>query len=173
VALKSGHLAYLRVPPLIVRGAERFLDSVESPGGRRFGETSKTNGTRATTAAGLLCRIYLGAKLNEPEIQKGIKRIQRWGPSGDPLYNFFAMQLLFQNRSDACYKSRSEVREKLFAEQATEGHNLGSWLTEPEKRRTDRRYGRLYQTAMGAWIAGMREPHLPIYGSDEDIEFEL
>ena len=77
MALKSGHLAYLHVPPETVRGASRFLDSVQLDGGAIYGYRSPDDRgpdtDRATTAVGLLCRMYLGWEREKPALQRGVR----------------------------------------------------------------------------------------------------
>src|SRR5437764_9305381 len=61
MALKSGHMAYLRVDPKTIQGATHFLDTVGTDSGSYYGYTDPGRG-QATTAVGLLCRMYLGWK---------------------------------------------------------------------------------------------------------------
>lgn len=60
MALKSAQLAYLEVPPQTLDGVTKFLDSVARENGAGYGYMTPLQGTPATDAVGLLCRMYLG-----------------------------------------------------------------------------------------------------------------
>ena len=95
MALKSGHMAYLRVPSITVRRAYDFLDSVEADSGAQYGYTSPAEGRAATTAIGLLCRMYLGWKQDEPALIRGVQWLGNRGPSTtDMYYNYYATQVM-------------------------------------------------------------------------------
>lgn len=87
-ALYAARQAGLNVPKHTLRGAERFLDSVEAigaldiargpgnpkPGPRglgKFGYTGPESPRPTMTAVGLLCRQYLGARWNDPSLLNG------------------------------------------------------------------------------------------------------
>ena len=55
-------MAYLRVPPATMRKAGYFLDYVQSDRGAVYGYQRPESRRPATTAIGLLCRMYLGWK---------------------------------------------------------------------------------------------------------------
>ncbi|MHC4176819.1 MAG: prenyltransferase/squalene oxidase repeat-containing protein, partial [Planctomycetota bacterium] len=81
MALKSGHMSYLRVPPVTVKRASQFLDSVQANYGANYGYTAPAGNRDATTAIGLLCRMYLGWKKEHPGLQRGVQWISDLGPS--------------------------------------------------------------------------------------------
>ena len=58
-------MAYLTVDPDTIQGAIKFLDSVQAESGAKYGYTGPGAG-QATTAIGLLCRMYLGWKKDNP-----------------------------------------------------------------------------------------------------------
>ena len=100
MALKSGHMAYLQVPPATIQGAIKFLDSAQADGGSRYGYTGPGQG-QGTTAVGLLCRMYLGWKHENPALQRGVEYLSRLGPSrGNMYYNYYATQVLRQYCGD-------------------------------------------------------------------------
>src|SRR5438094_5023943 len=78
MALKSGHMAYLAVDPKTIQGAIKFLDSVQADGGAKYGYTNPGQG-QGTTGVGLLCRMYLGWKHENPALERGVKFISNLG----------------------------------------------------------------------------------------------
>src|SRR4029078_10906716 len=101
IALKSAHMAYLKVQPDTIRKAGYFLDSVQVEDGAAYGYTGP--GQRyATTAIGLLCRMYLGWQRGTPALVRGIEAISEAGPSlestgperNNMYYNYYATQVL-------------------------------------------------------------------------------
>ena len=80
------------VPAL--RRALRFLAKTQADGGATYGETVSGK-EPAATAMGLLCRQYLGAKRNDPAMQRGIAFLGGLGPSKTDLaFDYFATETL-------------------------------------------------------------------------------
>ena len=65
MALKSGFIADLAVSRQTYHKASLFLDSVQSDSGAVYGY-NEPGSKEATTAIGLLCRMYLGWKRDNP-----------------------------------------------------------------------------------------------------------
>ena len=101
MALKSASMAYLNVPQDTIRKAGYFLDSVQTENGSLYGYTSAGRGS-ATSAIGLLCRMYMGWKHENPALIQGVQILSEAGPSlddsGPPrnnmYYNYYATQVL-------------------------------------------------------------------------------
>src|SRR5438105_14183358 len=74
MALKSGHMAYLAVDPRTIQGAIKFLDSTQADSGAKYGYTGPGQGN-GTTAVGLLCRMYLGWKHDNPALKRGVEQM--------------------------------------------------------------------------------------------------
>lgn len=162
MALKSGHMAYLRVDPKTVQGAVHFLDTVGVDSGTYYGYTDPGKG-QGTTAVGLLCRMYLGWKKDNPALQRGIEYLAATGPSKSNLYyDYYATQVLCQNEGEKWDKWNVEMRDWLIATQDTSGHQLGSWHV-PGDIGADRG-GRLYSTALSTMILEVYYRHMPLYG---------
>ena len=107
MALKSGHMAYLIVPKETIIGASKFLDSAQADSGAKYGYTGPGGGT-ATTAIGLLCRMYLGWKKDNPALQRGAEFIGKTGPSkGNMYYNYYATQVMRHYGGDEAGPPRS------------------------------------------------------------------
>ena len=171
MALKSGHMAYLRVPPATVKRAFAFLDSVQANSGATYGYTSPGTG-KATTAIGLLCRMYLGWKKDYPALQRGAKMISKWGPSKSNMYyNYYATQVMRHVEGDMWKKWNSVMRDQLVNSQSKNGHETGSWfMGNPQKPALCEKHGgRLYCTSMATMVLEVYYRHMPIYGK-ESIE---
>jgi len=169
MAMKSGHMAYLRVPPVTVQKAFRFLDSVQANNGAHYGYTDPAANREGTTAVGLLCRMYLGWKKDNPALQRGVKWISDRGPSPNNLYyNYYATQVMRHWEGERWDKWNSVMRDQLVSSQAEKGHEKGSWFMEAGHV-TDRG-GRLYCTSMATMILEVYYRHLPIYRKESTEE---
>ena len=171
MALKSGHMAYLTVPPATVLGATKFLDSVQADSGSKYGYTGPGAG-QATTAVGLLCRMYLGWKKDNPGLQRGVQYLSTTGPSKSNMYyNYYATQIMRHNEGEEWKKWNKEMHDWLVGSQAKEGHEKGSWFMGGGDHGADAG-GRLYCTSMATMILEVYYRHMPIYGkaaSEEDF----
>lgn len=149
LALKAAHKAYLKIPATTVRDVSKFFDSVQSDRGAAYGYSTPGE-EPAATAAGLLCRMYLGWRKEIPALPRGIKRLDQWGPSRhDMFYNFFATDARRHYGGDGWKVWNAALRDYLIAAQADDGHEKGSWhfASDPHGAQWG---GRLYCTAMAA-----------------------
>jgi len=162
MALKSGHMAYLRVPPATIAKASQYLDTVATNGGANYGYNQAGSG-EATTAIGLLCRMYLGWKKDNPGLKRGVEWLSSHGPAKNPAnmyYNYYATQVMRHWEGDEWKKWNEDVRNWLVDTQVKEGPEAGSWYA---NSRWGSRGGRLYYTAMATMILEVYYRHLPIY----------
>jgi hypothetical protein len=164
MALKSGDMANLRVNPLTVKKAVAFLDSVQSDDGAAYGYTDKSTPAPARNAVGLLCRMYLGWKKNNPALQRGVANLAKAGPSKDLYHNYYATQVLHHLEGDAWTAWNTRMRDLLLNTQAKRGHEAGSWYDGVDVGHGADAAGRLYCTALSAMILEVYYRHLPIYG---------
>ncbi|QDU29777.1 hypothetical protein ETAA8_48920 [Anatilimnocola aggregata] len=171
MALKSGHMAYLQVPPGTIVGANKFLDSVMSDYAY-YGYTDPGRG-QATTAIGMLCRMYLGWKKDHPGIEKGIEYLSKTGPSpGNMYYNYYATQCMRHYEGEHWDKWNVKMRDSLVKSQEKDGHMKGSWAMKGDHG--TERGGRLYCTSMATMILEVYYRHMPIYGKNAaEDEFPL
>ncbi len=161
MALKSGHMAYLQVPPATIVGANKFLDSVMSDYAY-YGYTDPGRG-QATTAIGILCRMYLGWKKDHPGIEKGVQYLSTTGPSpGNMYYNYYATQVMRHYEGEMWDKWNVKMRDSLIASQEKAAHLKGSWHMKGDHGAE--RGGRLYCTSMACMILEVYYRHMPIYG---------
>jgi hypothetical protein len=174
MALKTGHMGYLLVDPNTVKGAIKFLDSVQAYSGVHYGYTAPAVGRDATTAIGLLCRMYLGWKKHHPALLKGMEYISDKGPSKSNMYfNYYATQVMRQFEGDVWEKWNEEMRDHLVKSQNKKGHTTGSWYL-GEGDHGASKGGRLYCTSLATMILEVYYRHPPIYKKRvPDDEFPL
>lgn len=175
LALKSGHMSYLRVPSSVVHGASLFLDSVATDQGTGYAYTGgNLDYRKSTSAIGLLCRMYLGWNRQNEILARGVERVAQTGPSKTDFYfNYYAAQLLFQftgGEGPLWGKWNEQLRDQLVDTQSTQGHELGSWITK-ESHAVDRG-GRHYCTAIACMTLEVYYRHMPIYRT-EAVETEF
>jgi Squalene-hopene cyclase C-terminal domain len=172
MALKSGHLAYLRVNPATIQGATRFLDSVQQDSGSQYGYTGPGSGP-ATSAIGLLSRMYLGWKKDSPALQRGVEMLAKKGPSsGAMYYNYYATQVMRQHGGKPWDEWNAVMRDSLVNSQSKQGHEAGSWFMRGDHGAE--RGGRVYCTSLATMILEVYYRHMPIYKSQAtDEEFRI
>lgn len=162
MALKSGHMAYLSVPPNVIKGAENFLNLVQTDSGSSYGYATPGAGP-ATSAVGLLCRMYLGWKHEEPALQRGVEKLSKMGPSKNNMYyNYYATQVLHHYEGELWTKWNNVMRDQLVNSQSKAGHEAGSWFFGGGDHGSERG-GRVYTTAMSTLTLEVYYRHLPIY----------
>ncbi len=162
MALKSGYMGHLAVPPQTIQGSMLFLDKVQSNGGAVYGYTGPVPKFRpATSAVGLLCRMYTGWDKNHPGIVAGVKEIGKHGFSkNDFYYNYYAAQVLRQYGGVEWDKFNVEMRDHLVATQAQEGGAKGSWYV---KGGHTSNAGRLCITSFATMMLEVYYRHMPLY----------
>lgn len=167
-ALKSAALAGVAVPTPTIDAACRFLDSVQARYGEAYGYQS-SRAKPATSAVGLLCRLYTGWK-NEATIDAGLGALARPGPTPVAVYqNFYLSQALLQRGHPAWPKWNARNRDQLVAAQAGFGHEAGSWsFADPDTAPG----GRLAHTALAVLTLEVYYRLLPIFKQDAvEVEF--
>jgi hypothetical protein len=164
MALKSAKNSGLKVPELTLANASRFLDSVQTEGGSRYGY-DHPGATPAMTAIGLLCRMYLGWTRNKQPLRNGVEYLIHTGPSTDDIYyDYYASQTLHQ-WGGAEWKKWNEVfRDRLVETQVKRGDAAGSW--KPTGDRGAGAGGRLYQTCLSVMTLEVYYRYLPLYQKD-------
>jgi hypothetical protein len=163
MALKSGQMARLNVDSPAIFSARRFLASVQTADGSQYGYQSRKP-RPATTAVGLLCRMYTGWQRDNPALAKGIAQLGTWGPSKDDIYyNYYATQTLFHWAGPEWEPWNRKMRDRLISTQEREGHPSGSWYFESQWSAAG---GRLYNTAMATMILEVYYRFMPLYGEE-------
>ncbi|MFP6649029.1 MAG: hypothetical protein VB817_06195 [Pirellulaceae bacterium] len=163
MALKSGHMAYLKVPPGTVKGAYHFLDSVQANSGSSYGYT--TPGSRAATnAVGLLCRMYLGWKKDHGALQGGVAVLDKQGPTKNMYYNYYATQIMRHYGGEEWEKWNNKMRDQMVNSQSKVGAEKGSWYIGGDHGAKSG--GRLYDTSMATMILEVYYRHMPLFKQD-------
>ncbi len=163
MALKSGRMSGLYVDPSTVAGAMNFLDFVERDGGADYGYLNDEQGSSATRAIGLLSRMYLGWQPEYPPLERGIKELQRIGPSRNDLYySYYATQVMYHHGGEVWNRWNPQMRDSLVSSQVGGGEYAGSWVAaDPHGAKAG---GRLYATAMSTMTLEIYYRYLPLYG---------
>ena len=182
MALKSGYMSKLRVNKGTVIGASKFLDSVQDGDyGHIYHYLPEKNrpadATHATTAIGLLCRMYLGWDKNHPGIAEGVNLMgNKWGPEiaggTNMYYNYYATQVVFHYGGDTWKEWNKKMRDHLVNTQVKDekDHAFGSWYFNGDHG--SKSGGRLYITALSAMTLEVYYRYMPIYKS-KSVEDDL
>ncbi|MBR4833963.1 MAG: hypothetical protein IKU86_06500 [Thermoguttaceae bacterium] len=179
MALRSGVVGSLDVAPNVLDGALHFLrDVVAFEGGSRYHYMKDTSESTATSAIGLLCRLYLDWTPDDETLLKGVDRLVEIGPSfGNPYYNYYATQLVHHVGGSRWVRWNGAIRDKLIETQVLEGHERGSWYPSDADGHCQTG-GRLYATALNCLILEVYYRHLPIHQKIQsepsfDVDFSL
>jgi hypothetical protein len=187
MALKSAVLSYIQVPGRAKALANRWLDLVQynAPSNASIGshygyrkpadQGGKNRVSTPCSAIGLLCRMYLGAKKEDPGMQAGVKAVAQMGPGSDIYFNYYGAMLMYQadGPDGEMWKVWNlKMRDKLVKDQVKQGKDKGSWLIDKSH---GNKGGRLYNTAMCAMTLEVYYRYMPIYqkGNVEKDDFPL
>ena len=167
MALRSGQLAGLAVPPETIVRAGEFLDSVQTDDGAAYGYQRPEKHATAT-AIGLLCRMYSGWRRGDPRLARGVEQLAARGPSYDDMYfNYHATQVLHHYEGPQWGPWNDRLREHLIATQAERSHESGSWhFADPHTTAG----GRLCDTALCLLSLEVYYRYLPLYGR-QSVQF--
>jgi hypothetical protein len=178
MALKSGELAGLSVPPEAYARVVRWLDGAQSLGGAQYSYRPEAtiphqrNPSLAMTAEGLLMRLYTGWDRTSPQVVAGVEHLKqnlpsigtRTQPLRDSYYWYYATQVMFQSQGDAWNAWNERLRNLLVNSQVQSGALTGSW--DPRGTIPDRwglEGGRIYVTAMHLLMLEVYYRNLPLY----------
>ncbi len=164
MALKSGEMAGLHVPPQTLALAGKWLDSVEGQGNSqgRFGYTSR-GGTVAMTAEGLLCRQFMGLGRNDPSMRAGADFLATHLPAAGKdtsYYWYYGTQVMYHMQGDYWTRWNDNMRDMLIARQKTSGAVAGTW---DPRDNFEQQGGRLYTTSLRLLMLEVYYRHLPLY----------
>jgi hypothetical protein len=161
MALRSGELAGLRVPTPALSLVEKFLDRVQSDEGAKYGYQD-TDPTRACSAIGLLCRIFLGWPREQLALMRAVSRYEKQGPHKTDMYsNYNATQVMHHVGGSPWLSWNKRMRDYLLSTQATAGHENGSWYFVGDEH--GKVGGRLYTTCLAIMTLEVYYRYLPIY----------
>lgn len=172
MALKAASQAKMRVPQAAFRGAGLFLDSVQYEGGSQYSYTAipKSPPTPTLSAAGLLCRMYLGWDNRRPALKAGVAYLDKVKPATNNMYyNYYATQVLHHWGGEEWDRWNDVMREQLVRTQLRDGPEAGSWdVADPHGSVG----GRLFMTSLCVMTLEVYYRHLPLYQRDKvKVEF--
>jgi len=183
MALKSGQMSGLTIPPKTLKMAEKFLDSVEVKGngdGYGSGLYSYLPGGGATptmTAAALLCRMYLGINPKNLGLIKGVDYLKKYPPgvTGNKYYEYYSTQVFHHMGGDAWDfwnkgpEGKTGIRDHYVNTMdqgvAPKGHQIGSWKPDPRGGHANDG-GRIMSTGLTVLALEVYYRHLPLYRRD-------
>ncbi len=171
MALKSAELAGLGVSSSTLLGMRSFLrDVVAIDGGSRYSYMRDSSESNSTDAIGLLCRLYLDWRVDNPDLLKGAKRLADGDRSlSDPYYLYYVSQLLHNVGGSVWNDWNREMREKLIRAQRMDGHERGSWYPDTPGGHSSSG-GRLYATSLNCMVLEVYYRHMPLYQKMEASE---
>ncbi|MHB8897280.1 MAG: prenyltransferase/squalene oxidase repeat-containing protein [Thermoguttaceae bacterium] len=160
MALKSGEMAGLRIKTPTMYRVNDFLDTVQSEEGAKYGYMDPVS-RPATTAVGLLCRMYLRWLRSHAGLAAGIKYLDETGPSKNDMYfNYYATLVMHHWQGSEWKRWNDRMRDYLIQSQSSQGHENGSWYFEHEH---SLKGGRLYNTAMTIMTLEVYYRYMPLY----------
>lgn len=164
MALRSGQMVYLRIPPDTFSGAVRFLDSAGQDYGAFYGYLA--GGKEPTcTAVGLLSRMYTGWRRDNGGLVRGVAYLSQLGPSkSDMYYNYYATQVMRHWGGGEWLAWNRQMRDYLVETQARAGHESGSWSF-ADSHHNSEKGGRLFNTCLAILTLEVYYRYLPLYGS--------
>jgi hypothetical protein len=180
MAMKSGELAGLKVPPQTYDGLRGWLEHAATPWGTparyayrpRSTEQNQAQPSLAMTAEGLLMQQYLGWQRDNPYLRDGAEYLKANLPklgtptlrTRDCYYWYYATQVMFQMQGEYWTSWNEALRPLLIDNQVQEGQFAGSWEpTGPTPDRWGPHGGRLYVTCMHLLMLEVYYRHLPLY----------
>ncbi len=161
MALKSCERAGFSTGEVTWDLADSFVKSLGTSDGR-FGYQRPEAQTPITTAVGMLSRMYLGASLEDDQIELGCQYLIERKPSKSDMYFNYYATLVLHHRSDKDWpKWNVELRDYLINTQDNAGtHSAGSWYFADEHGAVG---GRLYTTAMAVMTLEVYYRYMPLY----------
>lgn len=163
MALKSAKIAKLTVPGKTIGKATAFLNFVQANGGANYGYDGPGAGP-ATSAVGLLCRMYLGWDQKNPGLKKGVEFLSATGPQPANMYfNYYGTQVMHHWGGAPWDKWNNVMREYLVKSQEKQGDAAGSWKPLRAGDHGDTAGGRHYRTCMSIMTLEVYYRHLPLY----------
>jgi len=181
MALKSAKMAGLKVDGTAFQGVNAYLDKVTEKGADGKVEVTYhpeerissgfEEDTRCTTAIGMLCRQFLGARQDDPLVTGSAKFLSVHLPDWKKChfyYWYYATLAMFQ-QGGAEWNRWNDAMKKTLVDNQCKGGPMdgsvndkdGSW--DPKCYYGYRWAGRVYTTALGALTLEIYYRYLPMY----------
>lgn len=160
MALHTARAAGINVADEPFQRATKFLNSVQEENGARYKYEPRPGQTvsRAMTAEGLLCRLYLGWPHDHPSVMDGADFLTRpehmpeWSNGKRNVYEWYYTGQMLHTLADERFKPWYDTLAKQIVEkQMRAGQSRGSWSPlQPDGARYEyaREAGRLYISCM-------------------------
>lgn len=173
MALKSGEMAGLAVPPETFARLEAFLDGVfvgpDLGYGYQITPGKKVFDFRpALTAEALLCRQYLGWRRDDPRLVAGVELLLREAPIDfdyrrKNVYAWYYQTQVCHHAGGAAWQAWNQrMQEQLLPAQVQTGRERGSW--DPANDQWGHIGGRLFMTSLCACMLEVYYRHLSLAG---------
>lgn len=179
MALKSGYMSGMVFPQETIRRASRFLDYVQTDNGAHYGYRQpgdRKKNDMGTTAAAVLCRMYMGTPKDHPGLLAAIDALSTLEEKErkDAYVMYYATQALKQYGGDRWDSWNKKMQDFLVGSQINTGHAAGSWEPKSFNFHHGKQAGRHYHTCMAIMVLEVYYRYLPIYGEQkEEDQFEL
>jgi hypothetical protein len=169
-ALRSAHLAGIKIPGKILKGCSRYLDQAGDQKRVTYGYQPGHEPTPVMTAEALLSRQLLGWPRDYPPLVKGVGQISAHLQSSNErniYYWYYATQLLHNMHNEQWEHWNPKIREGLIRLQVKDdGCAYGSWDPfVPTPDHWAQRAGRLYLTSLSILTLEVYYRYLPLYRS--------
>lgn len=187
--IKNAELSGLDVPAECYQGISKWLQGSQASEREKFlyrynWQAADNPATRhgrvptpVMTSVGLLMRLYLGWKRDNPDMVQGADWLLKsppaegtmLNPQRDTYYWYYATQVMFHMGGDRWKAWYGNLYPMLVRSQVSDGKYAGSW--EPNGRIPDawgRFGGRLYVTTLNLLSLEVYYRHLPIYEATAD-----
>jgi hypothetical protein len=177
MALKSAQLAGLPVSSTVMDNAQKWLHSVAK--GEHLGLYSYQPYREVTptmTAAGMLCKQYLGIDRNDPSILEGKQYLLANLPDNREFrscYYWYYATLVMHNFSGPEWDAWNRTMRRILIEsQEKQGCATGSWdPLAPTIDTWGEQGGRLMETAFNALTLEVYYRYLPLFRTDSQLPY--
>ena len=164
MALQSARVAGLNVPEETLELSGHYLDTVMSQDGVFYSYQKGRRPTHVMTAEALLCRMYSGWTLDNPELKAGIQSLVEKNPpqrkDTNIYYWYYATQVLHHAGGVPWERWNLRLRDILVQTQEKSGHQAGSWKPKGPHANAG---GRIYMTALAICTLEVYYRHAPIF----------
>jgi len=173
MALISARMAGLDVPSDKLDQIHQFLDTVQrkdgvrgqSPEGDQYAYQATSQAKISMTAEGMLCRMYLGWKTNDPRILQGAAKLVQQpivqGIQGRDYYYWYYATNALHHAGGSNWRKWNDVMKVALPEmQIKTGRERGSWPAEGDPH--GGAGGRLYSTVLSILCLEAYYRHMPL-----------
>lgn len=194
MAMRSGKIAGLKVPPDMIEKARKLIAARTDPktGELVYSERKPGVGRKGLglLAVGMLCRFYLDLDDLEP-LKNGAQRLLNSVPSWEKMEQalrlagpggafsteqnmyawYYGTLAMFQMGGEYWNRWNKTFAPMLLARQHKKGHKKGSW--DPEPNYIGREGGRVFSTAINVLNLEVYYRYLPIYETNDALKAKL